>query len=170
MPMEKTKNFVVFAVCCSHKPFIFRVFGVFRGLSCPFQPSLSVSIRVHSPRCRAVAAGPWLTLLPLVLRLEVLMFRVDRPWLQCHRRAMFCGVPNRSMVPCQVHGGTILLPLYPELATRHSHYCECLYCPDVSETGQAGDWSWSRGEYRRRQGKCRNRESRKGRAGGKAED
>ena len=62
--MEKTKNFVIFAVFCSHKPFIFRVFGVFRGLNCRLQPSLSVSICVHSPRCRAVAAGPWLTLLP----------------------------------------------------------------------------------------------------------
>jgi RNA-directed DNA polymerase len=27
---------------------------------------ISVSICVHSPRCRTLAAGPWLTLLPLV--------------------------------------------------------------------------------------------------------
>jgi hypothetical protein len=46
--------------CPSHKWFIIRVFGVFRGLNCRFQPSLSVSISVRSPRCRAVAAGPWL--------------------------------------------------------------------------------------------------------------
>jgi hypothetical protein len=112
--------------CPSHKWFIFRVFAVFRGLNCCFQPSLSVSIRVHSPRCRAVAAGPWLTLLPLAFRLEVLMFRVDKPGLCGPSWPIFRGVPNRSMVPWYVHGGTILLPLCPEPATRPSHYCECL--------------------------------------------
>jgi len=54
------------------------------------------------------------------------MFRVDRPWLQCLRRAIFRGMPNRSMVPWHVHGGTILLPVCSEPATCHSHYCECL--------------------------------------------
>jgi hypothetical protein len=107
--------------CPSHKGFIFRVFGVFSGLNCPFQQSLSVSIRVH----------PWLTLLPLVFRLEVLMFRVDRLGLQGLSRPLFRGVPNRSMVPCQVHSGTILLPVCPGCATCLSHYCECLYCPDA---------------------------------------
>jgi hypothetical protein len=99
-----------------------------------FQQSLSVSICVHSPRCRAVAAGPWLTLLPLVFRLEVLIFLGKKTAGRGRRRALFRGMPNRSMVPCQVHGGTILLPVCPEPATCPSHYCECLYCPDVSET------------------------------------
>ena len=42
------------------------------------------------------------------------------------RKPTFRGVPNRSMVPWQVHSGTILLPVCPETASCHSHYCECL--------------------------------------------
>src|ERR1035438_1545569 len=55
------------------------------------------------------------------------MFRMDRPGLCGPFRAKFRGMPNRSMVPWQVHGGTILLPVCPGCATSHSHYCECLY-------------------------------------------
>src|ERR1035437_3957282 len=74
-----------------------------------------------------------------LFRLEVLMFRVDRPWLQFLRRALFRGMQNRSMVPCQVHGGTILLPMYPGCATCHSHYCECLYCVGGPSAGWASE-------------------------------
>src|ERR1035437_1929634 len=35
------------------------------------------------------------------------------------------------MVPCQVHGGTILLPVCPVCPICRSHYCECLYCPNA---------------------------------------
>src|ERR1035437_7856193 len=54
------------------------------------------------------------------------MFRAGKPGGWGCGRAIFRGVPNRSMVPWQDHGGTILLPVRPEPATCHSHYCECL--------------------------------------------
>jgi len=47
------------------------------------------------------------------------------------QRAIFRSVADLSMVPWQVHGGTILLPVCPGSAICHSHYCECLYCPDA---------------------------------------
>src|ERR1035438_9554203 len=55
------------------------------------------------------------------------------------RWAVFRGVPNGSMVPCQVHGGTILLPVCPVCATCHSHYCECLYCVGGPSAGWASE-------------------------------
>src|ERR1035441_7035880 len=76
--------------CPSHKWFIFRVFGVFRGLNCCFQQSLSVSISVH----------PWLTLLPLVFRLEVLMFRNKN---KCQFRLLTLIRPRLSHLARRVH-------------------------------------------------------------------
>jgi hypothetical protein len=67
------------------------------------------------------------------LPLEVLMFQEDDTG-SLGQAAGFSGrVVNGSMVPCQVHGGTILLPVCPGAATCHSQYCECLYKPPRSE-------------------------------------
>ena len=69
------------------------------------------------------------------------MFRVDKAGIWGRRRAIFRGVPNRSMVLGWYQGGTRLLPVCPGAATCHSHYCECLYSGGVrcERVGGAGE-------------------------------
>jgi hypothetical protein len=43
------------------------------------------------------------------------------------------SVANRSMVPWQVHAGTMVLPGSQEGARRRSQYCECLYGPPQTQ-------------------------------------
>jgi hypothetical protein len=57
------------------------------------------------------------------------MLREGEPGSLEQPAGYFGSVANSSMVPWQVHGGTMVLPGPQEGARCHSQYCECLYKP-----------------------------------------
>jgi hypothetical protein len=57
------------------------------------------------------------------------MFRKDDTGSLGQAAGFSGGGATGSMVPWQVHGGTMVLPWWPGGANCHSQYCECLYKP-----------------------------------------
>jgi hypothetical protein len=64
-----------------------------------------------------------------VNELEVLLLREDDTGSLGQAAGFSGSVASGSMVPWQVHGGTMVLPGPQEGARCHSQYCECLYKP-----------------------------------------
>jgi len=67
------------------------------------------------------------------LPLEVLMFREGATGSLEQSAGDVGRVANRSMVPGQVQGGTMVLPGSHGGARCHSQHCECLYKPPKAE-------------------------------------
>ena len=100
------------------------------------------SIELHSGPCIKAWKPVW-QLLPGYrtsptpfgggLPLEVLMFPEGETVSLEQSAGYFGSVANLSMVPWQVHGGTMVLPWSQRPARCPSQYCECLCKPPRGE-------------------------------------